>query len=86
MKTIRLGVIMNGVTGRMGTNQHLIRSINAVRAQVGVALDAGTRINAGLDPRRPQLLRDPDLAAARMRAFLAVNGVDAQNTSPNANL
>ncbi|MDF3072907.1 MAG: hypothetical protein K0S54_574, partial [Alphaproteobacteria bacterium] len=22
----RLGLIMNGVTGRMGTNQHLIRS------------------------------------------------------------
>ena len=44
MKTIRLGIIMNGVTGRMGTNQHLIRSINAIRAQGGVALDAGTRI------------------------------------------
>ena len=29
MKTI--GIIMNGVTGRMGTNQHLIRSILAIR-------------------------------------------------------
>ena len=27
----RLGIIMNGVTGRMGTNQHLIRSICAIR-------------------------------------------------------
>ena len=44
MNTIRLGIIMNGVTGRMGTNQHLVRSINAIRAQGGVALDAGTRI------------------------------------------
>ena len=44
METIRLGIIMNGVTGRMGTNQHLVRSINAIRAQGGVALDAGTRI------------------------------------------
>ncbi len=44
MKVHRVGVIMNGVTGRMGTNQHLIRSINAIRAQGGVALDAGTRI------------------------------------------
>ena len=26
----RLGIIMNGVTGRMGTNQHLIRSILAI--------------------------------------------------------
>ena len=29
----RLGIIMNGVTGRMGMNQHLIRSILAIRAQ-----------------------------------------------------
>ena len=35
---------MNGVTGRMGTNQHLIRSIVAIREQGGVALGAGTRI------------------------------------------
>lgn len=28
---------MNGVTGRMGTNQHLLRSILAIRAQGGVA-------------------------------------------------
>src|SRR3979411_2187266 len=34
----RLGIIMNGVTGRMGMNQHLIRSIVAIRAQGGVAL------------------------------------------------
>jgi len=33
---IRLGVIMNGVTGRMGTNQHLVRSIVAIREQGGV--------------------------------------------------
>ncbi len=40
----RLGIIMNGVTGRMGTNQHLVRSILAIRAQGGVALADGTRI------------------------------------------
>ena len=27
----RLGIIMHGVTGRMGLNQHLIRSILAIR-------------------------------------------------------
>ena len=27
MQTKKIGIIMNGVTGRMGTNQHLIRSI-----------------------------------------------------------
>jgi predicted dehydrogenase len=34
----KIGVIMNGVTGRMGTNQHLIRSICAIRRQGGVKL------------------------------------------------
>jgi len=40
----RLGLIMNGVTGRMGMNQHLIRSIVAIRAQGGVALANGDRV------------------------------------------
>ena len=40
----RIGIIMNGVTGRMGTNQHLLRSILAIRAQGGVALADGTRL------------------------------------------
>jgi predicted dehydrogenase len=40
----RLGIIMNGVTGRMGTNQHLIRSILAIRNQGGVRLKDGTHI------------------------------------------
>src|SRR5256885_14627542 len=40
----RLGIIMNGVTGRMGMNQHLIRSIVAIRAQGGVALKNGDTV------------------------------------------
>ena len=40
----RLGIVMNGVTGRMGTNQHLVRSIVAIRAQGGVALGNGDRV------------------------------------------
>ncbi len=36
MKVHNLGIIMNGVTGRMGTNQHLLRSIMAIREQGGV--------------------------------------------------
>jgi hypothetical protein len=32
----RLGIIMHGVTGRMGMNQHLIRSVLAIREQGGV--------------------------------------------------
>jgi predicted dehydrogenase len=37
-KVHRIGVIMNGVTGRMGLNQHLSRSILAIRQQGGIAL------------------------------------------------
>ncbi|WP_049954301.1 Gfo/Idh/MocA family protein [Halostagnicola larsenii] len=39
-----LGIIMNGVTGRMGTNQHLIRSILALRDEGGVELPSGERV------------------------------------------
>lgn len=37
----RVGIIMNGVTGRMGTNQHLERSIAAIIRQGGVPLSNG---------------------------------------------
>ena len=37
----RIGIVMNGVTGRMGTNQHLVRSIAAIRADGGVRLKSG---------------------------------------------
>ena len=40
----RLGIIMNGVTGRMGTNQHLVRSIVAIRKEGGVPLANGDRV------------------------------------------
>jgi predicted dehydrogenase len=36
MNTQEIGIIMNGVTGRMGTNQHLVRSILAIMQQGGV--------------------------------------------------
>ena len=36
MVTHKVGIIMNGVTGRMGTNQHLLRSIAAIVKQGGV--------------------------------------------------
>lgn len=42
--TQRLGVIMNGVTGRMGYRQHLVRSVLAIREQGGVALSDGRRV------------------------------------------
>ncbi|MFC6825164.1 Gfo/Idh/MocA family protein [Halopelagius fulvigenes] len=39
-----IGIVMNGVTGRMGTNQHLIRSILALRDEGGVELPSGERV------------------------------------------
>jgi predicted dehydrogenase len=44
MAVKRLGIIMNGVTGRMGMNQHLIRSIVAIRNQGGVTLSNGDKV------------------------------------------
>jgi predicted dehydrogenase len=38
-----LGIIMNGVTGRMGYHQHLVRSLLAIRAEGGVELPSGER-------------------------------------------
>jgi predicted dehydrogenase len=40
----RIGIIMHGVTGRMGMNQHLIRSILAIRATGGLALSDGSML------------------------------------------
>jgi predicted dehydrogenase len=40
----RIGIIMNGVTGRMGTNQHLLRSIAEIIRQGGVKLGPGESI------------------------------------------
>ena len=36
-----IGIIMNGVTGRMGTHQHLISSLLAIRKQGGIPLPGG---------------------------------------------
>ncbi len=44
MTTRRIGIIMNGVSGRMGSNQHLLRSIAAIRSDGGIGLPDGTAI------------------------------------------
>jgi predicted dehydrogenase len=41
---MKIGIIMNGVTGRMGTNQHLLRSLVALREQGGILLPDGERL------------------------------------------
>ncbi len=56
----RIGIIMNGVTGRMGYRQHLVRSILAIREQGGVELSDGTFVQP--DPllvgRNPDKLQE----------------------------
>ncbi len=37
-------VALNGVTGRMGYRQHLVRSLLAIREQGGVRLEDGTSL------------------------------------------
>ncbi|KFZ80178.1 oxidoreductase [Amycolatopsis sp. MJM2582] len=44
MTTRKLGVVMNGVTGRMGYRQHLVRSVLAIREAGGVELADGSRV------------------------------------------
>jgi len=44
MKEHKIGLIMNGVTGRMGTNQHLLRSIAEIIKQGGVKINAGETV------------------------------------------
>ncbi|HYO20722.1 MAG TPA: Gfo/Idh/MocA family oxidoreductase [Dermatophilaceae bacterium] len=48
MEQKSIGIIMNGVTGRMGYRQHLVRSILAIRDQGGVELCDGSRVQ--VDP------------------------------------
>jgi predicted dehydrogenase len=76
MERRTLGIAMNGVTGRMGTNQHLIRSILAIRQQGGVPLpDGGT------------VWPDPVLVGrneAKLRALAEAHGLDRWTTDLDA--
>jgi predicted dehydrogenase len=76
MATQRLGLIMHGVTGRMGMNQHLIRSIVAIRNQGGVALANGDR-----------LMPDPVLIgrdAGKIEALAKAHGIARWGTNLDA--
>ena len=44
METRTIGIILNGVTGRMGTNQHLVRSVLAIMQQGGIAVGDRLRL------------------------------------------
>ncbi len=68
-----VGIAMNGVTGRMGTNQHLVRSILAIREQGGVAVPGG-----------PPIWPEPVLVGrseAKLRALAEAHGIERFTTS-----
>lgn len=78
MKTHKIGIIMNGVTGRMGTNQHLIRSIKPIMDQGGVRLSDAEVI-----------LPDPVLVGRseeKLKALAARVGVSRVSTNLDAEL
>ena len=78
MRQKRIGIIMHGVTGRMGMNQHLIRSVKAIRDQGGVALKDGTM----LVPDIHIVGRNPD----KIEALAKVHGVTRYSTDLDAAL
>ena len=70
MNEKRIGIIMNGVTGRMGLNQHLVRSILAIRDQGGVELEGRHAPDARPNPGRPQCRQaGADCQRSRSRAL-----------------
>ncbi len=74
----KLGIIMHGVTGRMGMNQHLIRSICAIRAEGGVPLANGERV-----------MPDPILIgrnAEKIEALARAHGIERWGTDLDAAL
>ncbi len=76
MSEQRIGIIMNGVTGRMGTNQHLVRSIVAIRQQGGIAL-----------PNGDVLMPDPILVGRnehKLRALAEAHAVERWSTDLDA--
>jgi predicted dehydrogenase len=78
MSERRLGIIMHGVTGRMGTNQHLLRSIAAIRTDGGLRLKNGDR-----------LMPDPILAGRnkeKLEALARAHSVERVTTDLDAAL
>ncbi len=73
-----IGIILNGVTGRMGYRQHLVRSLLAIREQGGVALPGGGHIW----PEPILVGRDPD----KLASIAAQHGLTEWTTDLDAAL
>ncbi|WP_344839549.1 Gfo/Idh/MocA family oxidoreductase [Actinocorallia longicatena] len=69
---------MNGVTGRMGHRQHLLRSVLAINAQGGVALSDGEKVLL-----RPVLV---GRNAAKLAEIAAEHGIEDHTTDLDAAL
>jgi predicted dehydrogenase len=78
MKIHEVGIIMNGVTGRMGTNQHLMRSIVAIIRQGGVPAGEGEVIM----PVPLLAGRNPD----KLKKLSKMSGVERFTTDVDAAL
>ena len=77
MSETRVGIAMNGVTGRMGTNQHLVRSLLAIREQGGVTGPKGT-----IMPEPVLVGRDP----AKLKRLAGAHGLTRYTTDLDAAL
>ena len=73
-----IGIIMNGVSGRMGYRQHLLRSILAIRDQGGVELRDGSRVQV-----EPMLV---GRNAAKLKELADLHGVEHFTTDLDAAL
>lgn len=80
-----IGIIMHGVTGRMGYSQHLVRSIIAIRDQGGVTLPDGERVmpNPILVGRNPEKVRE---LANRHSIARVAKDIDTALASPDDTL
>jgi predicted dehydrogenase len=78
----RIGIIMHGITGRMGYNQHLVRSVLAIRDQGGIALSNGDTLQ--VDPILVGRNLDKVEAIARKHGVSRfTNDLDAALANPN---
>jgi predicted dehydrogenase len=79
---MKIGIILNGVTGRMGTNQHLVRSILAIREQGGIRVAPGKTIQVDpiLTGRNEHKLRE---LAAKYGVERWTTDLDAALADPN---
>src|SRR5678816_1534072 len=72
MKEHKIGIIMNGVTGRMGTNQHLLRSIAEIIKQGGVKVS-----------QEETIMPDPVLVGRdenKLQKLCSISGVKKMST------